>query len=172
MGQWYESSNTLFSVTGQSTLCLVPQEAQWQMLRFIVHRRAQSDTLFRFKVAHKPSSMSKCYGQHTISISYQVTYPESINENKIIPDITDHFTTAMDYDYSQKWEDLQQSMKKPTRTEEEEKKYSERKARELKTMLERAEVALEGNKKLFEKKGRPRATKTREIENSEWYFRR
>ena len=139
---------------------------------FIVHRLAQFETLFRVEVAHKPSSMSKYYDQHTISISYQVTYPESINDNKIISDITDHFTTTMDYDYSQEWEDLQQSMKKPARTEEEEKKYSERKARELKTMLERAEVALEGNKKLFEKKGRPKVTKTREIENSEWYFRR
>ena len=143
-----------------------------ECLGIIVRRLAQLETLFRFEVAHKPSSMSKYYGQHTISISYQVTFPEFINENKIIPHITDHFTTAMDYDYSQKWEDLQQSMKKPTRTEEEEKKHKDRKARELKTMLERAEVALEGNKKLFEKKGRPRVTKTRETQNSEWYFRR
>ena len=78
----------------------------------------------------------------------------------------------MDYDYTQEWSDLQKSMKKPTRTEEEEKKHKERKARELKVMLERAEVALEGNKKLFEKKGRPRAAKTREVESSEWFFRR
>ena len=81
----------------------------------------------------------------------------------------------MDYDYTQEWSDLQKSMKKPTRTAEEEKKHKERKAREMKLMLERAEVALEGNRKLFEKKkGRqPRATKTREMEsNSELFFRR
>lgn len=78
----------------------------------------------------------------------------------------------MDYDYTQEWSDLQKSMKKPIRTEEEEKKYKERKARERKVMLERAEVALAGNKKLFEKKGRPRATKTREVESSELFFRR
>ena len=78
----------------------------------------------------------------------------------------------MDYDYTQEWSDLQKSMKKPARTEEEEKKHKERKAREMKVMLERAEVALEGNKKLFEKKGRPKVTKTREIASSELFFRR
>ena len=76
-----------------------------------------------------------------------------------------------DYDYTQEWSDLQKSMKKATRTDEEEKKHQERKARELKVMLERAEVALQGNKKLFEKKGRPRATKTRDVESREWFFR-
>ena len=139
---------------------------------FIVRRLEHWKPLFRFEVAHKPSSMPKHYGQHTTLISFQVTYPESKNDKKPISDIADHFSTAMDYDYTQKWSDLQESMKKPTRTEEEEKKHKERKARELKVMLERAEVALEGNKKLFEKKGRPKATKTREIESSEWFFRR
>lgn len=59
----------------------------------------------------------------------------------------------MDYDYTQKWSDLQESFKKPTRTEEEEKKHKERKAHELQVMLKRAEIALEGNKQLFGKKG-------------------
>ena len=55
----------------------------------------------------------------------------------------------MDYDYTQKWSDLQESMKKPRMTEDEEKKHKERKARELQIMLERAEIALEGNRRLF-----------------------
>lgn len=59
----------------------------------------------------------------------------------------------MDYDYTQKWSDLQESLKRPTRTEEEEKKHKERKAHELQVMLKRAEIALEGNKQLFGQKG-------------------
>ena len=59
----------------------------------------------------------------------------------------------MDHDYTQKWADLQESLKKPTRTEEEAKKHKERKAHELQIMLKRAEIALEGNKQLFTKKG-------------------
>ena len=59
----------------------------------------------------------------------------------------------MDYDYTQEWSDLQESLKKPSRTEEEEKKHKERKAHELQVMLKRAEIALEGNKQLFAKKG-------------------
>lgn len=59
----------------------------------------------------------------------------------------------MDHDYTQKWEDLQASIQKATTmTAEEQKQHKERKARELQTMLERAEVALEGNRKLFGKK--------------------
>ncbi len=61
-------------------------------------------------------------------------------------------------------------MKKPTMTAEDEKKHKERKARELQVMLERAEVALEGNRRLFGKK-RAGGTNDRKNRNDGWFFR-
>ena len=56
--------------------------------------------------------------------------------------------SSLDYDYTQKWSDLLASMEKPAMTANDEKKHKERKARELRIMLERAEIALEGNRRL------------------------
>ena len=119
--------------------------------------------------------ISTSFHAQTLRSAYKIDIPASNTsliyflKNKFA--ITNHLPPAMDYDYTQKWSDLQESMKKPTRTPEEEKKHKERKAHELRVMLERAEVALEGNKKYLGK-GRPKATKIREIGNSDWYFRR
>lgn len=77
----------------------------------------------------------------------------------------------MDLDYTQEWSDLQESMKKPTMTADEEKKHKERKARELKIMLERAEAALEGNRKVFGKRPVKKSWSVN-IEKSDWFFRR
>ena len=60
--------------------------------------------------------------------------------------------SLMDYDYTQHWSDLQASMAKSTMTADEEKRHKERKARELQIMLERARIALEGNRRLFGQK--------------------
>ncbi|KAF6231723.1 hypothetical protein HO173_010025 [Letharia columbiana] len=55
-------------------------------------------------------------------------------------------------DYTQKWSDLEGCIKKSVMTEEEEKKRKERKAHQLRIMVERADTALEGNKRLLEKR--------------------
>ena len=61
--------------------------------------------------------------------------------------------STKDIDYTQEWSALKAEIKqKIAMTPEEEKKHKERKARELQTMLERAEKALEGNERLFGKK--------------------
>ena len=86
----------------------------------------------------------------------------------------------MDYDYTLEWSDLQESMKKkqqPTMTADEE----ERKAREREIMLDRAAVALEGNRKVFGSGKEPMVMKSssgscwkkaEKREGDEWvYFR-
>lgn len=94
--------------------------------------------------------------------------------------------SSHDRDYTLPWPDLQKALstsKKPARTAEEEQAYKERKARELRVMLERAEVALEGNRKLFDeggkkkKKGRVNAMamggsrQRGERNGNDWFFR-
>ena len=75
-------------------------------------------------------------------------------------------------DAAQKRFDFETSIKKPAAmTEDEVKKQKERKARELQSMLERAERAVEGNRRLLAKK-KVRG-ETREAEDERWalYFR-
>lgn len=55
-------------------------------------------------------------------------------------------------DFTQKWSDLEGCIKKSVMTEEEEKKQKERKAHQLRIIVERADTALEGNKRLLEKR--------------------
>ncbi len=55
-------------------------------------------------------------------------------------------------DSTQKWADLEGIVEKPTMTEDEKRKHKERKARELEKMVSRAEIALQGNKRLLEKR--------------------
>lgn len=55
-------------------------------------------------------------------------------------------------DDTQKWSDLEGSIEKSAMTEEEEKKQKERKARKLQVIVESAEMVLEGNRQLLEKR--------------------
>ncbi|CAF9918847.1 hypothetical protein IMSHALPRED_004438 [Imshaugia aleurites] len=50
-----------------------------------------------------------------------------------------------------KWSDFDGSIQKPAMTADEERRHQERKARELRIMVQRGEVALEGNRRLVEK---------------------
>ena len=63
-------------------------------------------------------------------------------------------------DYAQKRLDFEQSDRLSTMTEEEKKKLGERKAQELQKLMERADAALAGNKKLLEKRESERMAAT------------
>ncbi|CAF9941063.1 MAG: hypothetical protein ALECFALPRED_008979, partial [Alectoria fallacina] len=74
-------------------------------------------------------------------------------------------------DAAQKRSDFETSIKKPAMTEDEVKKQKERKAHELQIMLERADRAVEGNRRLLAKK--KVQGERREAEDEKWalYFR-
>lgn len=64
-----------------------------------------------------------------------------------------------------KWPDLCGSIEKPTMTEDEEKKHKERQAQKLQIILERSEIALEGNRRLLEKMRREMGSRKFDDEN-------
>lgn len=122
-------------------------------------------------MVYNPPLRSSFFHHHPTVIPHPLTGPNITSKSNSISDIVDLFPVDMDLDYTQEWSDLQESMKKPKMTADEEKKHKERKARELKIMLERAEAALEGNRKVF---GKPPVKKSwsANIEKSDWFFRR
>lgn len=71
-------------------------------------------------------------------------------------------------DDSQKWPDLEGDINEPTMTEEEEKKHKERQAQKLQIILERSDIALDGNRRLLEKMRREMGT--RKFDDENWAF--
>ena len=57
------------------------------------------------------------------------------------------------------WPDFGERIEKSTMTEDEKRELKERKARKLQSMVERADMALEGNKRLLDK---------RQVEKGSW----
>lgn len=66
-------------------------------------------------------------------------------------------------DNTQRWAHFEESIEKPTMTADEKKKQQERKVRQREVMLGRAEIALEGNKRLLEKR-----QMERKLNNKDW----
>ena len=79
---------------------------------------------------------------------------------------------------TQKWSEFDGSIQKPDETVDEESRHKERRARELRVMVERAEKALDGNRQLLEKKRAEREKRNmgavapggnRDVESGLWF---
>lgn len=71
-------------------------------------------------------------------------------------------------DDSQKWPGLGEYIYKSIMTEDEEKKHKESQAQKLQIILERSDIALEGNRRLLEKMRKE--TRTRKIDDETLAF--
>ena len=106
-----------------------------------------------------PISLSRCSGTYKLLLCPGFFLHYTSNDQPIRtqspaakPSRISPIRSVAAMDSTQKWADLEGIYEKSTMTEDEKRKQKERKARELEKMVSRAEIALQGNKRLLEKR--------------------